>query len=318
MNALAIWYAIGALVFVFEDPVIEGDLALIDLIRSAQESNLSQFPRGEMRVERRTILNPGSRKIERILERWEDDKAYWEFSEVFQREEGEPGVYSGRMIRNGLTYTLYRHAGHFPGDVLVCTDADFHGRAPLDLEVRPDYSWARAVESRRWEELLGPHPKMPNVARKWKIDHGRDDSVSIKRYDHQGNGTLTITASLQFSGHVIHTEYNGEEQVSERTIEWRLDDRGRTVLSRDSSIDKHVLPKRTSERTLIVHSLDTEVEFAPEQFTDVALNIRRGAVVEDRLRQRVYTFGGRSVDQAILDRLANRIASEGFAAHRQP
>jgi hypothetical protein len=114
-------------------------------------------------------------------------------------------------------------------------------------------------------------------------------------------------ASLDFAGNVTHASHRSKSLTSESKYEWKKDAAGRVILARAWSKNIYHDPTETVERELVVTSLHVSPAIAPNQFDVAALQIRKGSLVEDRVRNRRYTFEGRKVSQDALDALSKEI-----------
>ena len=299
-----------------DGPVVEGDLKLVQVLLDAQQANLSRFDSGDLRATYRAWGRDAPTTSINVRLIWSGEKAYWDFDLDGRDRQEAPSktrlipVY-GRMIFDGMEYTKY-----VTPEVQIFSQADFPKLVALHyyIDLRPSVRWTTVSRSTRtWAELLGPHPKFPSDnIEKWVIQQ-KGDEVIIERHDRFKDGSTGLSrrvASLALAGNVVATTYRSKNEESDYNYTWRKDPQGRVILERERSREKHG-DKKPSEAELVVTDFHVQPYIAPSQFELSALKIPKGAIVEDKIRNRRYTFDGRKVDQKTLDSLSKEAGTKG-------
>jgi hypothetical protein len=312
----------GAAVQDFQGPAIEGDVALVQILRDAQRANIDALETGSLRA--RVIAKTSKTAPIRVAVSlvWSGDRAYWEFDErqeVPRKTDPshlEPMIRRCRMTFDGSEFSLYLMSQGSPGRVVIFSDADFHNTVPsyMHVDQRPSRRWTKLGSGGRpWAELLGPHPNFKQPVRKWLIQQLSGGRVLVERHDDdEGAGISRITASLELAGNVIETSYKSASQSHESSHTWRKSSEGVVLLDRE--LHKSDFGGITSETELVVESVDLQPVIAPNQFEFGALKVRDGATVDDKIRRRRYTHAGRVVNQELLEGIARTLRESGFAA----
>jgi len=304
------------------DPPIEGDLRLIQTLIDGQQSNVSLMTRGSLRASYREWGTGLTERRLFVRVAWRDARAFWEFdlnSDLPPEAPEKPGQHTphyGRMVFNGGRYVKYIPGSRPPGRVTIFAPADYGDHSPdhINLDQRPSERWTRCQGLRLWAELLGPHPGFPSSdVVKWVITQNGTKITSV-RHDMDsevGKGRAAFVASLDFAGNVIETKYENKVFSSEGRLTWHKDPMGRVYLEREWTRTQSA--GRTKYSELVISDVQLDMDIPEDQFDMRSLLIRNGAVVNDLIEKRRYTYGGRVVDQQALDALSEQIQQRGFA-----
>lgn len=305
------------LTFLAADPEIEGDTELLQVLLQAQQANLDSLRVGEVRATQKTKSKSSSQgaHVVSVHVVWQDDKAYWEFDvkhDQFDTEGkkiDETPMY-GRMVFTGTNYALYWPALRGSGQLVIFADPDLAATVPHleKIDVRPSVRWARLQGIRPWAEILSPHSNLPGQRlEKWTIEAQRK-LVTIGRQDRKDEGEMGVSRSvlsLEFAGQVLEHTYKSSKFQKRCKCSWKKDEAGRVILEKEWICTEW--PDRTSEQELVIRDFEPNPTIRPGQFELGALQVRRGAVVDDRIQGKRYTYGGRNVDQQILDSLSKQV-----------
>lgn len=314
-----------------------GDASLLQVVRDAQETNGSAFPRGRMTAKVRLNI-PAAADVRSTTADveiiWSEDRTYWKYDFTQERADPKHPTRVERAVR--MVETGKERLWYSPDQKRV--DVDFKSdTSPHEvLLVSPDHLWyctagnADQAWKKCWRDYLDPE-KYRNGRVIFSVDRGEEQDVVVTRhhsFELNGNELdvmLTIVVSLSRGGNVVRFDRTpiagappGVDAYGEHgEYEWSALGDGRFA-PRAFRFRQYVQDPDEPELTFDVdiESFDPNPTIKPNQFTLAALEIEPGTIVEERGGQgRTYRYGKEPVllKEEELDKLADEQRARGFA-----
>ncbi len=319
--------AMALLLTLFNEPPIEGDPALLEVMRDAQRSFQGRYPQGEMSYTAESGVVEGGEEKPQVRVQgklvWNETKirfrgemrSYVSPPEVKESNLDPVHVYD--MIRDEKTMSIH----WIKPNIVRISDPAKVGPPHLS-DLTPEKSWSGLAKETPWIHFMGPHPEKPQSGvKRYVVKRLDDDQIELVSEGLDG-WRLRLVASREVEGQIIevHLEYASSSQSYLTRYRWARDTQGRLYLAEkairdtyDSPIDKRAI---TVFRKHNVTHFNPDYRAAPSVFDHAALKRIAGAQIEDNIAGKSYTVGGKKPKDTTregLDRLIDEVKSRGFA-----
>ena len=303
---------------------VEGNEDLLQLIIAAQKTNQTLFPEGQLKAKVRgewRSVKGGvtSFTVDAVADVvWDGKKTFWDYrlTAEWRPEEGNKSVISAQMIEtDGMLY--WYSAERNRAQKIADQVSGYHS----ELKLRPDQIWFKLGESIDWLDVLKLSAQPPKVT-KFVVRQAENGNVVVERH-FEGGKILRIEASFEAGGNIVAYETILRDRRGiwrKGTYEWAKDSRGRFYLRSylyKRSVDGD--PQRP-DRIFSLEVLDFNPEpvIAPDRFEWASLKVPSGTFIHEKAhnRNKRYRLGQEpsKVDLQALDKFAEKLAAEGFAA----
>lgn len=307
-------------------PPIEGDAALLRVLRDAQSTNAARFERGVLRAtaEERTreLITRAEARVT-----WDGPRTYWNCS--LSRTVAEPGPEMGRLSEEprqvDMIETPENYIWYSREDTLLQMVPDRSRTYDRTMRMRPEQTWFvfEPHDGTRWSELLDPAFVADHVE-KLVLRQDGDNVVLERVYDF--GSVMTVVGSLTQGGNIVRYHCDapadarpGTFSLERRgTYEWEQDDRGEWRLStmQYSQFPPGQEDDPSYSYRLTVHEFDPDPVIARDRFELASLKVAPGTKVQEfGPRHRTYRLGAeeKRVGEEVLDTLAGKMRERGFA-----
>lgn len=306
-------------------PPIEGDGKLLQLLQDAQATNKTLFRRGKMDIE---VHQNRDRAVATLI--WSGEKTYWDYTH-WDRTRDAKGKPITIVSRVRMVKTPKELMWYSPEAQLLQRIKDKSRGYPSLLNARPDDIWFSLEGVVDWAEILDPAQAHKGVT-KYVIRKKDDAHVVVERH-HSSGVILSMEASLKQGGNIIAYESipppgNKSLPLGKRawwnkgTYDWAKDENQNWYLKRyawqnSNEGDPEIL---NFDFTLDIKNFDPNPRIPNNRFQVASLKVVPGTTVEEvGGKGRTYRIGKKgkekkNVSQEVLDRLAEKIRSLGFAS----
>lgn len=318
--------AMALLLTLFNEPPIEGDVALLELMRDAQRSFQGRYPQGEMSYTVESgVVEGGEEKLQERVQ----GKLVWKGTKIrFQGETRSyvlpPGVKESDldpvhvvdMIRDERVMSIH----WIKPNIVRISDPAKVG-PPRFSDLTPEKSWSGLAKETPWIHFIGPHPEKPqSEVKRYVVKRLGEDRIELVSEGLNG-WRLRLVASREAEGQIVevHLEYATSSQSYFTRYRWARDTQGRLYLAEKTIRDTYASPiqKRTItgfKRHNITH-FDPDHRITPSDFDHAALKRIAGAQIEDNISGKSYRVGKKPKDTTRegLDQLIDEVKSRGFS-----
>jgi hypothetical protein len=314
-----------SIMLLVDEPLVEGDRALLQAMRDAQRSLEGRYPRGELSGSTEMGIvgekDPQLRVEGRLV--WNGPK--FRFQGTIRNYKPPPGadaaqfdpVVSIDMIRDEKTMSTYWMKARNVRVVLSAKEGAFP-----HTDLRPDVNWfGRNEVGRPWVQLLGPHPDMPQDAvKQYSVNRLDADKIELLREDANGS-RLRWIASQESDGQIVEHEARAAAS-SERfkvRCQWARDSKARVYLLQSDLERTYDDPKSKHPvnlyRTYKTTSFNPDFRPPDSLFNQSDLTRIEGTRVDDEVAKRTYRVGKEPREQTEtgLNGLADEVRARGFA-----
>ena len=309
---------------------IDGDRALVDVLRSAQQTNLAAHERGRLKATVQTQFTARSEKHSfDVLMMWEGDRAFWKYDSKIEKQGQSHEQMGLRQLEAPSVRICY-----LPAENRVISWPTKINSIPDGLLIRPRECWYHFGEGRTWYAMFDPEFAAASVESVSVERHGTDEILFQRHY--KAGILLKVICSLKFGANVVHYETTPATRlpdapdnigripnpIHQGDYSWVEDGRFGYRLGKleqteaDASNPKHPNWKRT------ITVLECDSEYLPTagQFTFDALDVKPGTVVDEYSpAHRKYLHGVRPTAsvQTELDALLHKLPERGFASSKR-
>lgn len=328
---------------------VEGDQELLKLLHSAQVTNLSRYPRGEMTVQTHVVRGQAASEIDLQTDiKWDGDKTFWDYKlDLKQLRLGKTKLSPGDQIKMiaipAGRYLLYsrsklyqelRNSGH---------------TIQSELYARPNQCWYSTSGNRDFADFFDSRA-FSNERFKFQLKRNGDQVEFIRR-DESVQHTLVMVFSLALDGNLVSFRLTPDKpedgQSVFRNIEWaRLPDQRLYVTQihqetkhgrnspaaksymrlkfddpkgKDFKPDLAVFDKPTQILTMKFTKFNPDPQWAVDPFDPALWKLAPRVMVEKYEGASVQRFrhGSESTSNTEnLNALAKELSSQGFAVPR--
>jgi len=295
-----------------ERAVVHGDASLLELLITAQKTNIASFPRGSLTAEVRVVQANGFSNAVEASVVWEGERTYWEFdTEDISPDRPKPLKTRRRMIEDAGILMVY-----FPGAPYAQIATDRSAGYGDRLRLRPDQAWFNFEGNNDWAEEFDPAKHPDSV-----FTVGADgDLIVVERKQANGN-LLRLRASLDKGANVVAYEDqfgpSGEGFWREGKYDWVQDSAGNWRLQRYEYKRAFSGDPDDFDLTYVleVSAFDPDPIIAADRFQFESFDLADGTIVEVvGANPRTYRHGDVNNPQDVLEELARKLREEGFAA----
>ena len=303
------------------------DTNWLELLKVAQKSTQGRFPQGEAKV----VLREGQTgKVN--VHNYYDCHVIWSGAKVWTsidkwRVESrnsfplEPCFDREVWIVDGLKSILFA-----PLNGSVVTSSIVDGGPPLRSRLSPDFSWFGpwGGEGSPWITLLDPRliTRVDNTKITYKTKSLSSDLIEVRREDGHLKSSMVMVFSLEKDGNLVRSDLKMPSNKYEihETCEWKKDSSGAWFLSK--RIEDMVQHLHDDFATLYKEyetiSFDASHLPKPSRFKLESLKLPGGTTITDTSGKMIQRVGDPPVQTVVgeLDRLSDRMRSQGFAAGR--
>jgi hypothetical protein len=302
-----------------ELPLVEGDRELFDVLRAAQQTNLTSYSRGRMKatIDRSLTASPQTDQAQVTLI-WDGDQAYWEYDSKHSNSSGKSEWYGQKRVESPSLRLAYS-----PQRKNLVSSPKKRNSIPEYLLIRPKDCWYKYGEQRTWLEVLDP-----------AFGTGFVTSVSIRKLDtdvvrlereYLTGHRLRIDCSLKQGANVVRYESFPPakppegDQIDQGTYSWVPDGMGGHRLELMEA-NKYAAADRTrllSRFSLRIHEFDPHYVPPRDQFTMAALKVAPGTLVDEynpQHRSYLYGIAPAKTVQGELDELLPKLKQSAKAS----
>jgi len=306
--------------------VVEGEPALLQVLRDAHHANSKAFPHGEMRVEAE-LGDLGFKSIERHvlgLVRWDGDEARvtGEIVHHVPKKDGSIDIVKEKF---DVLYNKKRRLFYIEDQKRLQVSEVVEGKFPMLTRLRPDEWFYGTIdgEGTSWAKMLDIFVQHPTeYLRHWRVLRLDGDQVELT-YDGKAEhpGSSRTVFSLKEDGNVVKVEKSDPiAGLSEdSTYLWERA-RGGGWYPRMVRITKTFRPTKDianpgSDLRYQVLAFDPTVRPPRSIFADSAIRPAPGSFVEDERTGKRSRIGDKQVESIVpsLDGLVREVKSRGFA-----
>jgi hypothetical protein len=340
-------WAPSAIAMAADEPVIEGDADLLDVIHAAQLTSEAQFERGRLVAEiHDEALMAGLHSHSVVTVFWDGENTYLDaefhfehpkdaaahdFSDPDARiEDSEKDILDSRLIAIGTPHMVCRYK---PDARSVTIEWRTDGLRLMPIfQARPDQNW---IVNFRAEGNLFSHAfdrTPPNPPERFVVQPEDDDRVRVERY-YEGFPPAVAIVSMQAGLRVVESRRvlpadpmrKLPTVQHEARYQWEQLPDGSWVVREleQTSSYPEIADMPFSSFRMTLREYDPDPEIPADQFKVEGLGLPDGTSVTElrgsrsNLQQRNYTIGeSGKIPQELLDSLADELNESGFG--REP
>ena len=332
-NAAVIWFVsilagtLGASPPLVPVPV-DGDIALLELLRERQQGNLTGFPHGKATIELsvtysyigvdgQSIAKQEVRSMAVDVE-WLGDQYravgdWWMNSTVPEESTGRTRMALCRNDRMAFTLSYERPSAElYP---LSQSDGSVASIGTPRSWVMHPIDWIALIG--KPNQTTGPVPDLKR--RSVELEGERIRLRQHYEFD-TGPGEVVVDASTEMEGQIVHyhSMHNGKLR-KEVDYGWTTDAKGRAMLTRKSCRlwDVEDVDEPTGIVEMTVRSFDLSYRPSPQRFTLRGLDPPRGTVVCDQVLNKRYMIGSPAASSTSsfsdkLEQVIGQVRDRGF------
>lgn len=306
----------------FAEVQFEGDRALLDVLRSAQQTHSVAGTRGRLVATVDTDFKVrAERQYYKMLMIWDNDRMYWEYDSTIEKRGHVDSRIGLRQLETPSVRICY-----LPNEKRMVSWPAKTQSIPDSLLIRPSDCWYHFGTDRSWLEIFDPTFLLSDV-KVVRVQREGADNVVFERIYHAGI-YFKVVCSLKHGANVIHYETtpavnlpssakNLPNPIRQGDYSWTDDGKSGFRLEKFTQSESDASAPREPywKRTIIVHEFDAEYVPSATQFTIDALGIKSGTLVDEYSPgHRSYLYGVRptATVQDELDSLLKRLPQAGF------
>lgn len=310
-------------------PPVEGDGALLELLRSAQETNATLYPRGRLSVEATFV----SRTFEGEERRtqvtgylvWDGENTYRDFVRLDQNP-----TYTQRKLVSSIDSDNKRIV-HVPDRSALETYEGPSAKVPRIYRLRPDELWFRLERETEWKLVLSP-THLAEFVEKYLVRRLDEDRVLVERH-HADDSVFRIEASLRTGGNIVRYELSQPNEVrkgmwADGRFHWAKHSSGVWYLKQYDYMRSFSNNPQEPDHvySMVVTDFDPNPSIPRSRFEMASLDLAAGTMVTeygpDNREKNAYRIGdaappAEGVEEEVFENLARKLRDKGFASPRR-